>query len=149
MAQVVGNLTRISLLAHAKAAWLGIDFCGVGKNLPAHFLVYDLLIHDVVVGKDPEADQAHDQEDRDEDADNRAGKALTNALHARKFDLYGQLVRRNRPHLSDAWRARALPAGALSFCYFFNYISQQPGCLHTKMQPPANAATTNKPVYST
>src|SRR5262249_24502684 len=131
VAQVVGNLSRVCFLANAKVAWLGVDFGRVGKDLATHALVYDLLIFDVVIGKDPEEGHAHDQESRDESADERTGKAVTNAFHAWEFDLYGQLLKGGIALiLSDGWRARALPAGALSFCFFFNYISQQPGCLH-------------------
>jgi hypothetical protein len=112
MAQVIGNLFGISLLADADAAWLGVDLGRIGEDLAAHPFIYYFLVFNVVVREKAKHQQAHDQECRHRCPDNGTPQAIAEAFHARDFDFNCQLLRRSRLFLSDAWRARALPAGA-------------------------------------
>ena len=64
MTQVIRHFMGIGFLSDTQAARLGIDLGGIGEYLPAHALIDNLLIFDVVVRKDAEAWQANDKKGR-------------------------------------------------------------------------------------
>src|SRR5947209_4236984 len=113
MAQVVGNLLGISLLPYAHAPWLGINLGCIREDRPAHPLIYDLLVLEVVIGKHPEKDNAHNQEHCHARAHHWVGEAAAEAFKARNFDLKCHLLGGAALFSQTAWRARALPAGLL------------------------------------
>src|SRR6476469_7649579 len=96
MAQVVGDLTTVSLLADADIARLGKDFCGIGEDGTVKALVHNLLIFDVVEGKDPEHHQTDDQERSHSGTQNGTLQASTEALHARDFYFNSQASKLRR-----------------------------------------------------
>src|SRR5712672_3170292 len=120
MAQVVGYLPRISLLADADIARLSIDLGGVGKDRAAHTLFHDFLVLDVVVRKHAEQHEGKDEESSESGPEKRVSQAATEAFDARNFYFNGHVPSRRRApllFLSDSWRARALPALVLrSLC---------------------------------
>src|SRR5579859_6879071 len=90
MAQVVANFTPVSFLSNADSARLGKNLGRIGKDGTVETLIYDFLIFDVVVGKDPEHHQTDDQERSHSGTQNGTLQASTEALHARDFYFNSQ-----------------------------------------------------------
>src|SRR5882724_7280714 len=120
MAQVVGDLTRVSLLANADIARLGVDLGGVGEDRAAHALFDDLLVLDVVVRKHAEQHEGKNEESSESGPEKRVSQAATEAFDARNFYFNGHVPSRRRAPLVISLRlmaVRALPALVLrSFC---------------------------------
>src|ERR1051326_1916433 len=94
MAQVVGNLAGISLLADADIARLGIDFGRVGKNRLAHARFNDLLVLDVVVREHAEQHEGKNEESSESSPEKRVSQAATEAFNTRNFYFYGHVPSR-------------------------------------------------------
>src|SRR5262249_52052791 len=110
--QVVGNFFHVCLLAHADGTRLRVNLRRIGEDAAAHFRVHQLRVLDVVKGEDPEQHGADDEECRCAGADKRVLQAVMEAFAARNCYFDRHVLRRKPPSiLSDAGRARALPAG--------------------------------------
>src|SRR5258707_15650525 len=107
MAQVVGDLPRVSLLANADIARLGVDFGGVGKNWSTHTLFDDLLVLDVVVREDAEQHDGEDEESSESGPEKRVSQAATEAFDARNFYFNGHVPSRRRAPLVISLRLMA------------------------------------------
>src|SRR5882724_6634384 len=122
MAQVVGDLTRVSLLANADIARLGVDLGGVGQDRTANALFDDLLVLDVVVRKHAEQHEGKNEESSESGPEKRVSQTATEAFDARNFYFNGHVPSRRRAPLVISLRLMAgqsvTCAGAEKFVSF-------------------------------
>src|SRR5882724_5250623 len=107
MAQVVGNLTRISLLPDADIARLGVDLGRIGEDGSVKALVDDLLVLDVVVRKHAEQHEGKNEESSESGPEKRVSQAATEAFDARNFYFNGHVPSRRRAPLVISLRLMA------------------------------------------
>src|SRR5580765_6820375 len=107
MAEVIGDLPRVSLLADADITRLGVNFGGVRENWPAHALFDDLLVFDVVVRKNAEQHNGKNEESSEARPEKRVSQTATEAFDTRNFYFYGHVPSRRRVPLVISLRRMA------------------------------------------